>query len=71
MPKRLWETWEHYCRVEKSQMGVGKNEPCNWCGAEEEKSSHYKARFWMYPAKKFGTWEESQRYYRELDENNS
>ena len=52
-------------------MGVGRGEPCNWCGAEEEKSNHYKARFWMYPAKKFGTWEESQRYYRELDENNS
>tara|TARA_B100000945_G_C19940016_1_gene393540 strand:+ start:71 stop:229 length:159 start_codon:yes stop_codon:yes gene_type:complete len=52
-------------------MGVGKGEPCNWCGAEEEKSSHYKAKFWMYPAKRFGTWEESQEYYRQLDENNS
>ena len=60
--------WEHYCKVEKSQMGVGKGEPCNWCGAEEEKSNHYKGRFWMYPAKKFGTWEESQEYYRQLDE---
>ena len=70
MPKRIWETWEHYCRVEKSQMGVGKNEPCNWCGEEEPKPK-YKGRFWMYPAKKFGTWEESQEYYRQLDENNS
>ena len=70
MPKRIWETWEHYCRVEKSQMGVGKNEPCNWCGEEEPKPK-YKGRFWMYPAKKFGTWEESQEYYRQLDEKNS
>tara|TARA_A100001515_G_scaffold101442_1_gene82114 strand:+ start:136 stop:342 length:207 start_codon:yes stop_codon:yes gene_type:complete len=62
--------WEHYCKVEKSQMGVGKGEPCNWCGEEEPKPK-YKGRFWMYPAKKFGTWEESQEYYRQLDENNS
>ena len=69
--KTIWRTWEHYCKVEKSQMGVGEGEPCNWCGAEEEKSNHYKGRFWMYPAKRFGTWEESQEYYRQLDENNS
>jgi len=52
-------------------MGVENGKPCNWCGAEEEKSNIYKARFWMYPAKKFGTWAESQEYYRQLDENNS
>ena len=69
--KRIWRMWEHYCKVEKSQMGVGKGEPCNWCGEEEEKTNHYKARFWMYPAQRFGTWEESQEYYRQLEENNS
>ena len=52
-------------------MGVENGKPCNWCGAEEERSNHYKARFWMYPAKRFGTWEESQEYYRQLEENNS
>ena len=52
-------------------MGVEKGEPCNWCGEEEEVTNHYKAQFWMYPAKKFGTWAESQEYYRQLDENNS
>ncbi len=30
------EIWEHYCEVEHSLMGVGKNEPCNWCGKTEE-----------------------------------
>tara|TARA_R110002110_G_scaffold266945_1_gene482678 strand:+ start:945 stop:1157 length:213 start_codon:yes stop_codon:yes gene_type:complete len=30
------ECWEHYCEVEKTDMGVGKNEPCNWCGLTEE-----------------------------------
>ncbi len=30
------EMWEHYCRVERTEMGVGKNEPCNWCGLTEE-----------------------------------
>ena len=27
--------WDHYCPVEKALMGVGKGEPCNWCGAVE------------------------------------
>ena len=30
------EMWEHYCDEEKSMMAVGKGEPCNWCGKEEE-----------------------------------
>ena len=30
------EMWEHYCEVEHSLMGVGKDEPCNWCGLTEE-----------------------------------
>ncbi len=71
MENKMDHMWQHYCKVEKSLMGVGRGEPCNWCGAQEEKSNHYKARFWMYPAKRFGTWEESQEYYRQLDENNS
>ena len=28
-------TWEHYCTVEASKMGVGKGEECNWCGETE------------------------------------
>ena len=50
MPKRIWRLWEHYCKVEEAQMGVGEGEPCNWCG-EEEPEPKYKGRFWMYPAK--------------------
>ena len=30
------DMWEHYCDEEKSMMAVGKGEPCNWCGKEEE-----------------------------------
>ena len=63
--------WQHYCKVERSLMGVENGKPCNWCGEEEEKSNHYKGKFWMYPARKFGTWAESQEYYRQLEENNS
>ena len=33
------EMWEHYCDEEKSMMAVGKGEPCNWCGKEENESS--------------------------------
>ena len=33
------EMWEHYCDTEKSMMEVGKYEPCNWCGKEEDESS--------------------------------
>jgi hypothetical protein len=25
-----------YCEEEKTEMAVGKGEPCNWCGKEEE-----------------------------------
>ena len=71
MENKMDYMWQHYCKAERSLMGVENGKPCNWCGAEEEKSNIYKARFWMYPAKKFGTWAESQEYYRQLDENNS
>ena len=30
------EFWEHYCNIEQTTMGVGKGEPCNWCGRIEE-----------------------------------
>ena len=30
------EMWYHYCDIEHSNMEVGKGEPCNWCGKEEE-----------------------------------
>ena len=32
------EMWKHYCDKEKSMMEVGKGEPCNWCGKEEDKN---------------------------------
>ncbi len=63
--------WNHYCKAERSQMGIEKGAPCNWCGEVERDHPIYQAKFWMYPAKRFGTWEESQEYYRQLDENNS
>ena len=30
-----YETWEHYCKIEKSLMQIGINEDCNWCGLSE------------------------------------
>ena len=63
--------WQHYCRVEKDIMGTEKGQPCNWCDEKEKPEPKHIGRFWMYPAKRFGTWEESQEYYRQLDENNS
>ena len=30
--------WEHYCKIEKTVMGVGNGEPCNWCGLHEEQA---------------------------------
>jgi len=63
--------WEHYCEVEKDIMGIEENEPCNWCGDEEEKHPIYQGKFWIYPAQKFVSWEESLEYYRELDKKSS
>jgi len=33
------EMWNHYCPEEKSEMAIGKGEPCNWCGKEEDESN--------------------------------
>ena len=48
------EMWEHYCRVERTEMGVGKNEPCNWCGLTEEAynslQGETKLKFSLYKA---------------------
>jgi len=30
--------WDHYCTRERSEMSVGKGEPCNWCGLTEEEN---------------------------------
>ena len=30
--------WSHYCKVEKTVMDVGKGEPCNWCGLNEQEA---------------------------------
>ena len=29
------EMWKHYCIQEETEMEVGKDEECNWCGATE------------------------------------
>jgi hypothetical protein len=26
--------WKHYCREEKTELDVGDNEECNWCGLD-------------------------------------
>ena len=33
--------WKHYCKIEETNMEVGHNEECNWCGMREE--DRYKA----------------------------
>tara|TARA_R100000008_G_scaffold27558_1_gene15284 strand:+ start:170 stop:307 length:138 start_codon:yes stop_codon:yes gene_type:complete len=30
------EMWKHYCPVEETEMEIGKEEECNWCGATED-----------------------------------
>jgi hypothetical protein len=30
--------WTHYCTEEESEMEVGKDEPCSWCGKKEDGS---------------------------------
>lgn len=30
------EMWTHTCSVERAKFEIGKDEPCAWCGAEEE-----------------------------------
>jgi hypothetical protein len=32
------DMWLHHCTVERSDMAIGKGEPCNWCGEEENES---------------------------------
>lgn len=27
--------WTHYCKPEKTWIGVGEDEPCHWCGTED------------------------------------
>lgn len=27
--------WSHYCPIEKTEMDIGIDEPCNWCGEFE------------------------------------
>jgi DNA-directed RNA polymerase subunit RPC12/RpoP len=27
--------WKHYCFIEESDMEIGKEEECNWCGETE------------------------------------
>ena len=42
----------------------------NWYGEsmETENNNIYNAKFWIYEEKRFGTWKESQEFYRKLDE---
>jgi hypothetical protein len=30
------DMWKHYCPVEETDMDIGEDEECNWCGATEE-----------------------------------
>ena len=39
MARRKEVMWEHFCKIEKTVMGVGKGEPCNWCGLHEEQAT--------------------------------
>jgi L,D-peptidoglycan transpeptidase YkuD (ErfK/YbiS/YcfS/YnhG family) len=45
--------WDHYCPVEETEMSIGKDEECNWCGATED--SDWNAR----PECRFGDGNES------------
>ena len=41
----------------------------DWYGESMENEHNiYNAKFWIYEEKRFGTWEESQKFYRKLDE---
>ena len=35
MKKKDFEFWTHYCEVEKTEIGVEKGSPCNWCDVTE------------------------------------
>jgi hypothetical protein len=63
--------WKHFCRKEKAVLSVGDGEDCNWCAKSEAKSPNYAGQFWIYPAKKFVDWPESQAYYYHLAKNSS
>ena len=39
MAKRKETMWEHFCKIEKTVMGVGEGEPCNWCGLYAEQAT--------------------------------
>jgi hypothetical protein len=30
--------WKHYCKIEETEMEIGRGEPCNWCGEDESNS---------------------------------
>jgi len=32
--------WKHYCPIEETDMEVGVDEECNWCGATEERKDN-------------------------------
>lgn len=33
--KKDFEFWTHYCKVERTEIGVEKGSPCNWCEMTE------------------------------------
>tara|TARA_B100001057_G_C22751032_1_gene911816 strand:+ start:275 stop:436 length:162 start_codon:yes stop_codon:yes gene_type:complete len=35
-PPKDFEFWNHYCEVEKTEIGTEKGYPCNWCGKVED-----------------------------------
>jgi hypothetical protein len=38
MARRKEGMWEHFCKIERTVMGVGNGEPCNWCGLHEKQA---------------------------------
>jgi hypothetical protein len=33
--------WDHYCVSEGTNLSVGKDEPCNWCGKYQDDVSEF------------------------------
>lgn len=61
--------WKHFCRRDKNVISIGENEDCSWCGKTEPEVKNYPGRFWLYPAKRFADWPESEAYYHDLTKN--
>jgi len=66
--------WTHYCTVENRYPYLEDWDVCSYCQLSKDQSRkyhNYPGKHWIYPAKRFVSWPESQRYYYYLDKNNS